>query len=250
MLTKRIIPCLDIKNDRVVKGSQFLNLKDAGDPLELAKFYSQNGADELVFLDITATNQKRKTLVDLVTKISSEINIPFCVGGGINSLEIISDLLEAGADKISLNSAAVKNPDLIKTASKKFGNQCIVIAVDYKTINHKNTVVINSGNLVTEYELEDWCRLVQKNGAGEILLTSMNQDGQKTGYDAKTTIEIAKILDIPVIASGGAGSKEDFYEVLNSPVSGALAASIFHYKEVLIPDLKKYLQQKGVAVRV
>ena len=250
MLTKRIIPCLDIKNDRVVKGSQFLNLKDAGDPLELAKFYSENGADELVFLDITATNQKRKTLVDLVTKISSEINIPFCVGGGITSLEMNSDLLEAGADKISLNSAAVKNPDLIKLASQKFGSQCIVIAVDYKTFDKKNMVVINSGNLVTEYELEDWCRLVQKNGAGEILLTSMNQDGQKTGYDAKITIEIAKILDIPVIASGGAGSKEDFYEVLSSPVSGALAASIFHYKQVLIPDLKQFLKEKRIAVRI
>lgn len=250
MLAKRIIPCLDIKNNRVVKGSQFLNLKDAGDPIELAKFYSKIGADELVFLDITATNQKRQTLTELVKKIAFEINIPFCVGGGINSLETIDKLLKAGADKVSLNSVAIKNPDLIKQASKKFGSQCIVVAIDYKKIGQENIVFINSGKTSTEYKLEDWCKIVEELGAGEVLLTSMNKDGEKSGYDDIQLIKIANQLNIPVIASGGAGKKEDFANIFQSSVSGALAASVFHYKEISIPDLKTYLKNKGIAVRV
>ncbi len=251
MLTKRIIPCLDIKDGKTVKGINFENLIDAGNPVELAILYAQNGADELVFLDITATVENRKTLLDLVRNIAKHINIPFTVGGGISSKEDVSALLKAGADKISINSAAVKNPDLINELSKEFGNQCVVVAIDTKHIGFEDFVHTHGGRTPTDIRTSIWAQEVANRGAGEILLTSMDKDGTKSGFDNKLLAKISKSVNIPVIASGGAGNMKDFYDVFTlGCVEAALAASIFHFKEVEIPTLKNYLKEKNIHVRV
>ncbi len=250
MLTKRIIPCLDIKNGRTVKGVNFLELKDAGDPVELAKIYSKTGADELVFLDITATHEKRKTLVDLVKKMAKEINIPFTVGGGISELAHVDEIIMAGADKVAVNSAAVKNPQLIQEISSTYGNQCLVLAVDAKLDNGKWWVYLNGGRLKTELELFSWVKKTQDLGAGEILFTSMDHDGTKKGFALDALKEMRNTLSIPIIASGGAGTMNHFSEVFNTTdIDAALAASIFHFKEISIPNLKDYLRQEGIPVR-
>lgn len=255
MLTKRIIPCLDIKKGRVVKGVKFLGLKDAGDPVEVAKIYDKQGADELVFLDITATFENRKTLIGLVRKIAENIFMPFTVGGGISEVEDIRNLLNAGADKVSINTAAVKYPGLISDASKKFGSQCIVLAIDAKKkLKGKSAswqVYINGGRTPTELDAVSWARNAEKLGAGEILLTSMDCDGTKDGYDLELTREVVNAVKIPVIASGGAGRPEHFYDVLKkSGADAALAASLFHYGELTIQQLKRSLSKKGVSVRM
>jgi cyclase len=247
MLTKRIIPCLDIKDGRVVKGVKFLNLRDAGDPVECAILYEKQGADELVFLDITASFQKRKILIDLVEKVSRHIFMPFTVGGGIKSLEEIRELLNAGADKVSLNTWAVKKPSLVKKAARYFGSQCIVVAIDAKG----GHVYINGGRTPTHLDAIEWAKEVAKLGAGEILLTSMDFDGTKKGFDIELTNRVCKAVNIPVIASGGAGKKEDFYDLfLKTKADAGLAASIFHYGQLSIPELKRYLYKKGIAVRL
>lgn len=251
MLTKRIIPCLDIKEGRTVKGTNFVNLRDAGDPVELAKAYAELGADELVFLDITATVENRKTLLDLVDKIAHAINIPFTVGGGISSVEDVSNLLQAGADKISVNSSAVKNPTLIAELSLQFGSQCIVVAIDTRNINGTQIVHTHGGRKPTDLETLTWAKQVNELGAGEILLTSMDADGTKKGFDLEVTSLISESVGIPVIASGGAGRMEDFYEVFtNGKADAALAASIFHFKEIGIPELKTYLSEKDIPMRL
>ena len=250
MLTKRIIPCLDIKNGRTVKGIQFENLRDAGDPVTLAKRYVKEGADELVFLDITATLDKRKTLIELVKRLSHELNIPFTIGGGISSVSQVSDLLNAGADKVSINSAAIKRPELINELSLAFGSQCIVVGVDAKLNGSEWKIYVNSGTVETEWTALAWATEAQKRGAGEILLTSMNSDGGKTGFSLDVTKEISESLSIPVIASGGAGNMKHFLDVFEEgSADAALAASIFHFVEISIPDLKKYLSQNGVPTR-
>ncbi|MEX0929177.1 MAG: imidazole glycerol phosphate synthase subunit HisF [Balneolales bacterium] len=251
MLAKRIIPCLDIKNGRTVKGINFLGLRDAGDPVELAKRYSEEGADELVFLDITATNEKRKTLIPLVSQIARQVNIPFTVGGGIKSLDEISDLLNAGADKVSLNSSIVRDPGLITRASDRFGSQCIVAAIDSKRINGACHVFINAGRLDTGKITLDWCREVARRGAGEILLTSMDRDGTKSGFDNELLHEISANVTIPLIASGGAGSIEHCIEaIVTGKADAVLAASIFHFREIEIDRLKEAFEQAGIAVRL
>ena len=250
MLKKRIIPCLDIKDGRVVKGVQFLELKDAGDPVELASFYSKNGADELVFLDISATLEKRKTLAEMVTQLSKEINIPFTVGGGIQSVEDARMLLESGADKISINSAAVLNPELITQISDAFGSQSVVVAIDIKKIENEWFVFFKGGTESTGILAMDWARKVEELGAGEILLTSMNNDGSKTGFALEITNAISEAITIPVIASGGAGNAKHFADLfLQTEVSAGLAASIFHFNEVPIPTLKNYLKTKNIPIR-
>lgn len=250
MLKKRIIPCLDIKDGRTVKGVNFVGLRDAGDPVDLAKKYVEEGADELVFLDITATNEKRKTLSDLVERISQEINIPFTVGGGINSVEDASVVIKSGADKVSINSSAVKNPQLISDLAAQFGSQCVVVAIDTRLINGVEKVFISGGKIETELETLAWAKQAEALGAGEILLTSMNADGTKAGFDIPVTKLIAENVNIPVIASGGAGKMEDFKEVFEeTKASGALAASIFHFGEVPIPELKNYLTKQNIPVR-
>jgi cyclase len=250
MLKKRIIPCLDIKDGRVVKGIQFLELKDAGSPVELASFYSKNGADELVFLDISATLEKRKTLAEMVTQLSKEINIPFTVGGGIQSVEDARLLLESGADKISVNSAAVLNPELITQISDAFGSQSVVVAIDIKKIENEWFVFIKGGTESTGILAVDWAKKVEQLGAGEILLTSMNNDGSKTGFALEITNAVSEALSIPVIASGGAGSAEHFADLfLKTEVSAGLAASIFHFNEVPIPQLKNYLKTHNIPIR-
>lgn len=250
MLAKRIIPCLDIKDNRVVKGVRFLNLKDAGDPVEVAKAYDAQGADELVFLDITASYEKRKTLIGLVEDIACNIFMPFTVGGGIRDVEDIRNLLNAGADKVSLNTAAVTRPELIQEASKKFGSQCIVVAIDAKKTAKSWEVYINGGRTPTDLDTVQWAKKVQKLGAGEILLTSMDFDGTKDGFDIKLTKKIASSVSIPVIASGGAGKTEDFYQIFTqTPAQAGLAASIFHYQELTVKQVKDYLIKKGVTVR-
>jgi cyclase len=250
MLKKRIIPCLDIKDGRTVKGVNFVDIRDAGDPIELAKRYMQEGADELVFLDITATVEKRKTLVELVNKIAEEINIPFTVGGGINSLEDAVLVIEAGADKVSLNSSAVKRPELITEIASQFGNQCVVVAIDTKFDNGEWLVYVNGGKTPTQFKTIEWAKQAEKLGAGEILLTSMNNDGTKNGFALEITDEVSKSVNIPVIASGGAGNKIDFKNVFSqTKASAALAASIFHFKEISIPQLKNYLKTQNIAVR-
>lgn len=250
MLKKRIIPCLDIKNGRTVKGVNFVAIKDAGDPIELAKQYANQGADELVFLDITATVEKRSTLVELVKNIAKEINIPFTVGGGINSVEDVSKIIKAGADKISINSSAVKNPRLITEISKQFGSQCTVVAVDTKCINGEWKVFINGGRKDTNLNIIDWVKTVEKLGAGEILLTSMNNDGTKNGFALEITKKVSEAVNIPVIASGGAGDKNDFKTLFNTTkATGGLAASIFHYGEIPIPELKNYLRKQNIPIR-
>ncbi len=244
MLTKRIIPCLDIKDGRTVKGINFESIRDAGDPVELAVLYSEQGADELVFLDITATVEKRKTLVELVKRIAANINIPFTVGGGISSVEDVALLLQNGADKISVNTAAFKNPALLQELSAAFGSQCVVLAIDTKKEEDGEWYVyLNGGRTKTETKTIDWARQAVALGAGEILLTSMNNDGTKNGFALDITATLANSLPVPVIASGGAGSVEHFKEVFEKGYAdAALAASIFHYKEIEIPDLKNYLK--------
>ncbi|MFN3872294.1 MAG: imidazole glycerol phosphate synthase subunit HisF [Ignavibacterium sp.] len=250
MLAKRILPCLDVKDGKVVKGTNFVNLRDAGSAVELAERYYFEGADELVFLDITASIEKRKTLVKLVKEVASVIRIPFTVGGGISSIEDISDVLNSGADKISLNTAAVKNPDLIYQAAKKFGSQAVVVAVDVKKIFHTYKVFINGGKQETELEGFSWCKKVSELGAGEILLTSMDKDGTKSGYEIDFISNLVKLVNIPVIASGGAGTKKHFLDAFNAGADACLAASLFHYQELKISELKNYLFQKGIQVRL
>lgn len=250
MLKKRIIPCLDIKDGRTVKGVNFLGLKDAGDPIELAQRYSQEGADELVFLDITATVDKRKTLKKLVEHISEQINIPFTVGGGISSIRDAENLLKAGADKVSINSAAVKNPNLISEIANRFGSQCVVVAVDTKTIMNTSKIYIHGGRVETSHLTMEWVRKCEDYGAGELLLTSMNCDGTKDGFDLDITNAVCKSVQIPVIASGGAGNMEHFEQLFtNTEATGGLAASIFHYDEISIKALKQYLRNEKIAIR-
>ncbi|MCD8422733.1 imidazole glycerol phosphate synthase subunit HisF [Tenacibaculum finnmarkense] len=250
MLKKRIIPCLDIKNGRTVKGVNFVDIKDAGDPIELAKQYVKDGADELVFLDITATLENRKTLVDLVEKIAQEINIPFTVGGGISTVEDALALIKAGADKVSINSSAVKNPQLITDLKNRFGSQFVVVAIDTKHIGNQWKVFTKGGTHETELETVSWVKEVEKLGAGEILLTSMNNDGTKAGFALDITNSVSKAVNIPVIASGGAGKEVHFKDVFTkTEASAGLAASIFHFAEIPIPKLKKYLKEQNIAVR-
>ncbi|WP_185877005.1 imidazole glycerol phosphate synthase subunit HisF [Blattabacterium cuenoti] len=250
MLTKRIIPCLDIKNGRTVKGINFKNLKDAGDPIKLVCWYTKQGADELIFLDITATNEKRKTLISLVKSISSHINIPFTVGGGIQKEKDVELLLNAGADKISINTAAVKKPNLLERLSKRFGSQCIVLAIDTKYENNEWWVYLNGGRISTNIKTLDWAREASSRGVGEILLTSMNHDGTKSGFALDITRNISENVSIPVIASGGAGKLEDFYKIFQiGKADAALAASIFHYREIEIPKLKNYLNNFHIPMR-
>lgn len=252
MVTKRIIPCLDVKEGRVVKGIQFEGLKDAGDPVELASFYDKEGADELVFLDISASLEGRKTMIDVVRDVASKLAIPFTVGGGINTLEDMKAILRAGADKVSLNTAAVKNPDVITEGANFFGSQCIVVAIDAKYDEELGAyrVYTHGGKNATKWEVTDWAKEVVKRGCGEILLTSMDRDGEKSGFDLDVTRKVSEAVDVPVIASGGAGSAEDFYEVLtNGLADAALAASIFHYKETSVSEVKKYLENRGVNIR-
>lgn len=251
MITKRIIPCLDIKDGRTVKGINFENIKDAGDPVELAIEYAKQGADELVFLDITATNEKRKTLSELVTRIAKHINIPFTVGGGISSVEDVSILLNSGADKISVNTSAVKNPQLIKELANQFGSQCVVLAIDTKFENNDWYVYLNGGRVKTDLKTIDWAREAVALGAGEILLTSMNNDGTKDGFAIDITKQISEAVNVPVIASGGAGTMQHFKEIFeNGKADAALAASVFHFKEIAIPELKKYLKEKNIEIRI
>ena len=252
LLTKRIIPCLDIKDGRTVKGINFESIRDAGDPVELAVLYSEQGADELVFLDITATVEKRKTLVELVKKIAANINIPFTVGGGISSVEDVSVLLKNGADKISVNTSAFKNPELIQQLSNEFGSQCVVLAIDTKKEEDGEWYVyLNGGRTKTETKTVDWAKQAVALGAGEILLTSINNDGTKNGFALDITATLSNSLPVPVIASGGAGTMEHFKTVFeNANADAALAASIFHYKEIEIPDLKQYLLQQKIPVRL
>lgn len=252
MLTKRIIPCLDIRDGRTVKGINFENIRDAGDPVELGAFYAEQGADELVFLDITATNEKRKTLSELVNRISHHINIPFTVGGGISSVEDVRFLLQNGADKISVNTSAFKNPALIKDLAKEFGSQCVVLAIDTKKeADGEWYVYLNGGRVKTDTKCIDWAKQAVDLGAGEILLTSMNNDGTKQGFALDITATLAAELPVPVIASGGGGIKEHFVDVFNTAkADAALAASIFHFKEIGIPELKHYLNDKGIVVRI
>lgn len=251
MLTKRIIPCLDIKNGRTVKGVNFVDLKDAGDPVELAKKYAETGADELVFLDISATEERRATLIELVRKIAATINIPFTVGGGISSVADVDVLLRNGADKISINSSAVKNPDLINEIAAKYGSQCVVIAIDAKQIDGDWIVHLVGGKVPTELILFDWAKEVEQRGAGEILFTSMNNDGTKNGFANEALAKLSKIVNIPIIASGGAGIMEHFAETfINGKADAALAASVFHYKEIEIPELKQFLKSQNISVRL
>lgn len=251
MLTKRIIPCLDIKDGKTVKGINFENIKDVGDPVMLGEYYAKSGADELVFLDITATNEKRKTLAELVTKIAEKINIPFTVGGGISNADDVSVLLNSGADKISINTAAVNNPSLINVLAQQYGSQCVVLAIDTKFINNNWYVYLNGGKVATQIKAVHWAKEAADRGAGEILLTSMNNDGTKTGFALDITKDISESINIPVIASGGAGNMEHFKDVfINGKADAALAASIFHYKEIEIVDLKKYLHDNNIEVRI
>lgn len=252
MLTKRIIPCLDVKEGRVVKGIQFVQLRDAGDPVELARFYDQQGADELVFLDISASNEGRKTMVEVVKAVASELAIPFTVGGGINALEDMKRILRAGADKVSLNTAAVNNPELITEGANFFGSQCIVLAIDAKYDEELGSwrVYTHGGRTPTDKEVIAWAREGVERGAGEILLTSMDCDGEKKGFDKALTRAVSEAVSVPVIASGGAGNAEHFAEAfIEAKADAALAASIFHYKETSVEEVKSYLKEKGVNVR-
>jgi len=251
MLAKRIIPCLDIKDGRTVKGVNFVNLRDAGDPVELGALYSEKGADELVFLDITATHEKRKTLAKLAHDIAENLNIPFTIGGGIKSVEDVDVLLESGADKISVNSAAVRNPQLVDDLAKQFGSQFVVVAIDAKFKDGDWYLHLNGGRIPTDVKLLEWAKEVEERGAGEILFTSMDHDGTKAGFANDITAAVSEKVGIPVIASGGAGTMEHFHEVFTKGKADAgLAASIFHFKEMEIADLKAYLAEKGVVVRL
>jgi len=251
MLAKRIIPCLDVKDGRTVKGTNFVNLRDAGDAAELAKIYSEQGADELVFLDITATNEKRRALSEFVRKVAAEINIPFTVGGGINRMEDIEVLLDSGADKVSINTSAVKNPQILSKAAKNFGAQCVVLAIDAKLVAGIWKVFLNGGRIETDLSAIEWAKLGADLGAGEILLTSMNADGTRRGFEIELTRRVSESVNVPVIASGGAGESEHFVEVFEQgKADAALAAGIFHFREIEIPSLKKYLKQQNVEVRI
>jgi cyclase len=251
MLTKRIIPCLDIKNGRTVKGVNFLELRDAGDPVELAQRYASEGADELVFLDISATEEKRKTLAELVYHVAEKVNIPFTVGGGISSVEDVDILLHNGADKVSINSAAVKNPGLINDLVAKFGTQCIVVAIDAKMIDGQWKVHLVGGKVPTELDLFEWAKEVESRGAGEILFTSMDHDGTKEGFANGALAKLSTELNIPIIASGGAGNSSHFVDAfINGKADAALAASVFHFREIEIKELKQELRLHGIPVRL
>jgi cyclase len=251
MLKKRIIPCLDIKDGRTVKGINFEGLRDAGDPVELAKFYSANGADELVFLDITATQEGRKTMVDMVKRVAKEVNIPFTVGGGITSVDDALQLLNNGADKVSVNSSAVRNPQLISDLAARFGNQCVVLAIDAKYTNGKWIVYLSGGKIATDLELFTWAKKGVELGAGEILFTSMDNDGTKAGFALDALDQLSKTVNVPIIASGGCGSMEHFKEVFKmTNADAALAASVFHFGDISIPELKSYLCKEDIEVRL
>ncbi len=251
MHTKRIIPCLDVNDNRVVKGINFVNLRDAGDPVEVAAAYDKAGADELVFLDITASSDHRNTVVDMVRAVAEKVFIPFTVGGGIRSVDDFRDILRAGADKVSVNSAAIMNPELISEAAEKFGSQCVVVAIDAKRHGDSWHIYKNGGRVDMGLDAIEWAMEAERRGAGELLVTSMDCDGTKEGYDIELTRRIAESVSIPVIASGGAGEKKHFYDALTEGCAeAALAASLFHYKELEIMDLKGYLKEKGVPVRV
>ncbi len=252
MLAKRIIPCLDVDKGRVVKGVRFKELKDAGDPVEVAKAYEEQGADELVFLDITASAEERKTMIEVVKKVAETVFMPFTVGGGVRSLEDIRKLLEAGADKVSINTAAVRNPSLVYEGAKRFGSQCIVVAIDAKRKEKGKgwEVYTHGGRKATGLDVIEWAKRVEELGAGEILLTSMDKDGTKSGYDIELTRAVAESVNIPVIASGGAGKKEHFYEAfVEGKADACLAASLFHFKELTVPELKSYLKERGIHIR-
>jgi cyclase len=250
-LAKRIIPCLDVKNGETVKGTNFVNLRSAGDPVELGKLYSEQGADELVFLDITASHEGRKTFTDMVTRVAYEINIPFTVGGGINQIDDVTRLLNAGADKVSVNSAALRNPKLIDEITNRYGSQVCVCAIDARYDYDEWYCYLNGGRIRTEKTLMEWAKEAQDRGAGEILFTSMNHDGVKTGYANEALSELSDALEIPIIASGGAGDIEHFYDAFTiGKADAALAASVFHFNEIAIPDLKQYLHTKGIPVRL
>ncbi len=250
MLAKRIIPCLDVMNGRVVKGVNFVDLRDAGDPIEQAIIYDREGADELVFLDITASHENRNTMLDMVRRVADSLFIPFCVGGGIRSIDDIRATLLAGADKVSINSAAIRTPDLINQGAWAFGSQCIVVAIDPKWVDGRWEVFINGGRIPTGKNALDWAKEVQDRGAGEILLTSMDRDGTKAGYNIELTQSVSESVSIPVIASGGAGNREHFCEALTHGADAALAATLFHYNEIRIGDLKRYLADQAVPVRL
>ena len=250
MLAKRIVPCLDVKDGRTVKGTNFMELRDAGDPVGLAAKYCEAGADELVLLDISATNEKRKTLAELVRRVAFEVNIPFTVGGGISTVDDIGALLDAGADKVSINTAAVLRPEIIAEAAANFGSQCIVLAIDAKSTSDGWRVFLNGGRVATEIDAIEWAKRGVGLGAGEILLTSMNADGTKDGFETSLTREVSNAVGVPVIASGGAGSMDDFADVfVSGQADAALAASVFHYGEIAIADLKLFLQMRGIEVR-
>ena len=250
-LAKRIIPCLDVKNGETVKGTNFVNLRSAGDPVELGKLYSEQGADELVFLDITASHEGRKTFTDMVTRVAYEINIPFTVGGGIKQIDDVTRLLNAGADKVSVNSAALRNPKLIDEITNRYGSQVCVCAIDARYDDDEWYCYLNGGRIRTEKTLMEWAKEAQDRGAGEILFTSMNHDGVKTGYANEALSELSDALEIPIIASGGAGDIEHFYDAFTiGKADAALAASVFHFNEIAIPDLKQYLHTKGIPVRL
>ena len=251
MLAKRIIPCLDIKNGRTVKGVNFLNLRDAGDPVALAKQYAENGADELVFLDITATLESRSTTIEMVRSVAEQIDIPFTVGGGVSTKEGVEILLKSGADKVGVNSAAIKRPALINELSKAFGNQCIVVAIDAKQVDGKWLVHLAGGTIPTELDLFEWAKEMETRGAGELLFTSMNNDGVKTGFANEALAQLSKTVNIPIIASGGAGTMAHFVDVFkDGKADAALAASVFHFGEIAIKDLKQELQSKQINIRL
>ena len=251
MLTKRIIPCLDIKNGRTVKGVNFVDLRDAGDPVELAKQYADMGADELVFLDISATLEERATTLDMVLHVAEQVNIPFTVGGGITSVEHVDALLQCGADKVSINSSAVKRPDLVNELADKFGSQCVVVAIDAKEIDGNWKVHLAGGSIPTDIDLFEWAKEVEQRGAGEILFTSMNHDGTKKGFANKALAKLSEELNIPIIASGGAGNVQHFIDTFKEgKADAALAASVFHFGEIPIPDLKKALKNNHIEVRI
>ncbi|NLP14417.1 MAG: imidazole glycerol phosphate synthase subunit HisF [Clostridium sp.] len=253
MITKRIIPCLDVQKGRVVKGVNFVNIKDAGDPVEIAALYDKTGADELVFLDINASAEARNIMIDVVKRVAEQVSIPFTVGGGIRTVEDIGEILKAGADKISINTAAIKRPELISEAASRFGSQCVVVAIDVKKRQDKSgwDVYINGGRVNTGKDVLEWAFEVEELGAGEILLTSMDCDGTKAGYDIEVTRKVVESVRIPVIASGGAGTMEHFYDALvDGKADAVLAASLFHFKEIEIMELKKYLNNRGIEVRM